>query len=122
MRPAGLEIPPGTERVLFQTRDSSRWAYSKHGFSSDFVALTEDGARWLVARGVRLVGIDGPSVASYNEGPAAHRALLSAGVVLVEGLNLENVAPGVYWLVCLPLRITGSEGAPARAILIDRLP
>ena len=114
-----LAIPRGTERVLFRTRNSDLWAQDTTTFHEDFVAIDEQGARWLIERGVRLVGIDYLSVAPYaNTGPT-HRTLLSAGVAPLEGLNLSGIAPGPYQLVCLPLRLDGIEGAPARAILID---
>jgi arylformamidase len=115
----GLAIPPGTERVLFQTRNSDRWARGEREFYKDFVAITEDGARWLVERGVRLVGVDYLSVGPFDEPVPTHQILLRAGVIAVEGLNLSGIAPGVYQLVCLPLKIAGSDGSPARAILIE---
>ena len=115
-----LPIPPGTGRVLFHTRNSDRWARGEREFSEDFVAITEDGARWLVARGVRLVGVDYLSVGSFDEGGPTHRILLSAGVIPFESLNLHGIPPGVYQFVCLPLKIVGIDGAPARAILIDQ--
>jgi arylformamidase len=115
----GLQIPSGTERVLFRTRNSERWARGAREFAEDFVAITEGGARWLVERGVRLVGIDYLSVGPFSAPAPTHRVLLRAGVILLEGLNLSGVAAGVYQLVCLPLRILGAEGAPARAILMD---
>ena len=116
----GLPIPPGTERVLFHTRNSDRWARDEREFSEDFVAITEDGARWLVAHGVRLVGVDYLSVGSFDEGGGTHRILLNAGIIPVESLNLHGIAPGTYQFVCLPLKIVGIDGAPARAILIDQ--
>jgi arylformamidase len=115
----GLAIPPGTERVLFRTCNSDRWARGEQEFDEGFVAITEDGARWLVEHGVRLVGVDYLSVAPFDEPVSTHQILLRAGVVAVEGLNLSGIAPGVYQLVCLPLKIAGSDGAPARAILIE---
>lgn len=116
---ATLPISPGTERVLFRTRNSDRWARGERDFAKDFVAVTEDGAHWLVARGIRLVGVDYLSVSPFGNSRPVHRALLCAGVVPVEGLNLSGIAPGVYQLVCLPLKIVGADGAPARAILIE---
>jgi arylformamidase len=115
-----LAIPPGTERVLFRTRNSDRWSRSEPEFDENFVAITEDGAHWLVERGVRLVGIDDLSVGPFDGPMATHLILLRAGVIAVEGLNLSGIAPGLYQLVCLPLKIAGSDGAPARAILIDQ--
>ena len=115
-----LSIPPGTERVLFHTRNSGRWARGECEFAEDYVAITEDGARWLVERGVRLVGVDYLSVAPFEATTPTHQVLLQAGVVIVEGLNLSSIAPGTYQFICLPLKIVGGDGAPARAILIDR--
>jgi arylformamidase len=115
-----LPIPPGTERVLFHTRNSDRWARGEREFSEDFVAITEDGAEWLAARGVRLVGVDYLSVAPFDEEAPTHRTLLNTGVIPVESLNLHGIPPGMYQFVCLPLKIVGSDGAPARAILIDQ--
>jgi arylformamidase len=115
-----LAIPPGTERLLLRTRNSERWARVESSFDRDFVAITEDGARWLVARGVRLVGVDYLSVGPFAETAPTHHVLLGAGIVAVEGLDLSEIAPGVYQLVCLPLKITDGDGAPARAILIGQ--
>jgi arylformamidase len=114
-----LAIPRGTERVLFHTRNSDRWARGEDEFWTDYVGISDDGARWLIERGVRLVGIDYLSIAPYEELVPPHRTLLGAGVIVVEGLDLSGVAPGVYRLVCLPLKVVGGDGAPARAILID---
>jgi arylformamidase len=69
-------------------------------------------------RGVKLVGVDYLSVAPYKQSRPVHEILLRAGVVIVEGLNLSEVSQGRYTLVCLPLKLAGSDGAPARAILI----
>jgi arylformamidase len=114
-----LDIPPGTERVLFRTRNSERWARGEEEFWTDYVGITDDGARWLIEQGVQLVGIDYLSVAPFDELVAPHRTLLGAGLIVVEGLDLSGVAAGVYQLVCLPLKVVGGDGAPARAILID---
>ncbi len=81
--------------------------------------LCEGAARALVARGVRLVGVDGLSVDAIDRPGPAHRVLLGAGVVVVEGLALAGVAPGSYTLICLPLRLVAGDGAPARAVLIE---
>jgi arylformamidase len=92
-------------------------------------ALTPDGARWLVEHGVRLVGADTLSIEPASIEPASidaagdtypvHRILLGSGMIIVEGLDLFGVTPGRYQLACLPLRIAGGDGAPARAVLID---
>jgi len=117
---ATLPIPSGTERVLFRTRNSELWARGERAFQEGFVAITEDGACWLIERGVRLVGVDYLSVAPFDDVTPTHRALLQAGIVPLEGLNLSGIEPGVYQLVCLPLKIVGSDGAPARTILIEQ--
>jgi len=115
---AGLNIPPGTHRLLLRTRNSTLWARGVIEFALDFVALTEDGARWLVASGVRLVGVDYLSVGPFDDPAPVHRVLLSAGVLIVEGLDLSRIETGAYCLVCLPLKLLAADGAPARAILI----
>ena len=115
---AGLDIPPGTERLLFRTKNSARWLMASPDFHTDFVAIAADGAQWLVAQGVRLVGMDYYSVAPYDALAPTHQILLRAGVVIVEGLNLIPVRPGPYTFICLPLKLKDADGAPARAILI----
>jgi arylformamidase len=113
------EISAEMKRVLFGTRNSHWWANGETEFQEDFVAITDDGAEWLVERGVQLVGVDYLSVAPYGDSEPTHKVLLRAGVVIVEGLNLSNVMRGFYDLYCLPLKIAGCDGAPARAILIQ---
>lgn len=112
------QIPPRTRRVLFKTRNSESWAKKDLVFNTDFVGLSEDGAEYLVRRGVKLVGMDYLSVAPYKKSRPTHERLLEAGVVIVEGLDLSEVSQGRYTLYCLPLKIANSDGAPARAILI----
>jgi arylformamidase len=114
-----LAIPPGSERVLFRTRNSDRWARGEREFFKGFVAITKDGARWLVSRGIRLVGVDYLSVGPFEDPVPTHQVLLQAGIIAVEGLNLSGIEPGLYHFTCLPLRIVGSDGAPARTILRD---
>lgn len=107
-------------RILLRTRNSARFA-ATGVFEEDFTYLAPDGAALLVERGVILVGVDALSVEQYHAGHhRAHDTLLRAGVAVVEGLALENVRPGEYELVCLPLRIAGCDGAPARVVLIRR--
>jgi arylformamidase len=112
------QIPPRTRRVLFKTRNSELWAGDKNDFQTDFVGLSEDGAEYLVRRGVKLVGMDYLSIAPFHKSRPTHERLLEAGVVVVEGLNLSEVDQGRYTIYCLPLKIANSDGAPARAILI----
>lgn len=113
------EITSAMKRILFGTSNSHLWARGETTFQEQFVAITEDGAEWLVERGVRLVGVDYLSVAPFGESEPTHKVLLRAGVVVVEGLNLANVVRGFYELYCLPLKIAGADGALARAILIQ---
>jgi arylformamidase len=113
------EITSEMKRVLFGTSNSHFWARGESQFQTDFVAITEDGAEWLVRRGIQLVGVDYLSVAPYGDSVPTHTVLLKAGVVVVEGLNLSNVMRGFYDLYCLPLKIADCDGAPARAILIQ---
>lgn len=110
------------DRLLFKTRNSPRcWRTDR--FVKDFVYLGEEAARWLVGRGVRTVGIDYLSVAGFDSDTVAiHATLLKAGIWIIEGLNLTNVRPGSYDLLCLPLKIAGGDGAPARALIRMRGP
>ncbi len=111
-------IPAGTERILFKTRNSSLWQRGEKNFQPDFVAVPVSGANWLADHAIRLVGIDYLSVSPYKDSVPTHRALLNAGLVILEGLDLSRVVPGVYTLYCLPLKLVGSDGAPARTILV----
>ena len=105
-------------RVLLRSRNSARFAASGV-FEEDFTFLAPDGPALLVERGVRFVGVDALSVEQYHAGHhRSHDVLLRAGVAVVEGLALENVTPGEYQVICLPLRIRGCDGAPARVVLI----
>lgn len=114
-----LALPPDTARLLFKTSNSQLWAGSHHEFYSDYVALTPQAAEWVVRKGIRLLGVDYLSVQRFTDAePLTHRLLLEAGVVIVEGLDLREVPPGCYQLICLPIKLVGSDGAPARAVLI----
>lgn len=116
-------VPEGAERLLLKSRNSG-WSASDTTFREDFVALHASAAEWCIARGVRLVGIDYLSIEPYGSGRKdhpVHRALLRAGVVIVEGLDLAGVEPGSYEVVALPLAVLGGDGAPARVALIEGL-
>ena len=107
-------------RVLLKTRMSGQLRQPR--FQEDFVYLTPDAATYLVQAGIKLVGIDYLSLEKYGSTDyAAHHVLLKAGVVIIEGLDLSDVEPGEYDMTCLPLRIVGADGAPARVILRTRL-
>jgi arylformamidase len=107
--------PEDAERVLFKTPNSELWAQNE--FPEEFAHLDGEGAQLLVDRGVKLVGVDWLSVGDE----AAHHILLGAGVVPVEGLDLRGIEPGDYFLVAAPLKIEGSDGAPARVLLVRGL-
>lgn len=114
---------PKAPRILFKTRNSRLWDDPLHHFTREIVAVGASAAKWCVHHGVRLVGIDyltiepqGPEKAGYP----THHTLLGAGVVIVEGLDLRAVAPGLYDVVCAPLKIAGGDGAPARVFLLER--
>jgi arylformamidase len=111
-----LEIPAGATRLLFKTPNSRLW--DRQEFSSDFLGVTNDAAATLVSIGVRLVGIDYLSLAPASDPAPPHLTLLKAGVIILEGIDLRAVEPGPYQLICLPLKIEGCEGAPARAVLL----
>lgn len=115
---AEANIPPRTRRVLFRTRNSEHWEKPSRTFNKNYVSLAVDGAEYLINRGVKLVGVDYLSVAPFSDVAPTHEALLEAGVVIVEGLNLSAVSQGRYTLYCLPLKLANSDGAPARAILV----
>jgi len=110
----------GTERVLFKTRNSVFWSEANPQFHTDFTYLDLPAAKWLVEQGIKLVGIDYLSIEKYaSEKHETHLALLSHGVVILEGLNLTGIAAGKYELICLPLRLRSNQGdgAPARVVL-----
>ena len=115
---AGLEH--GDTRVLFKTPNSTLWSEPHPAFPDTYVAVGAEGAAWLVAHGFRLVGVDFLSVEQRGSpGHPTHVTLLGAGVIVVEGLNLSGVEPGRYRLVCLPIKLLGGDGAPARAVLLE---
>lgn len=108
----------GHTRVLLKTRNSA--LLTRREFATDYTYLAPDGAAYLVDRGVQLVGIDYLSIEQFRSGHhRTHRTLLERQIVIVEGLQLGGVAPGVYDFICLPLRLAGMDGAPARAVLIE---
>ena len=115
-----LPLPADTQRLLIKTRNSELWDNPGHAFHHEFTALEPSAADWVVNRGLRLIGVDYLSVQRFHDkDPATHRILLAAGVVILEGLDLRNVQPGSYGLVCLPIKLKGCDGAPARTILIE---
>lgn len=104
------------ERVLLKTPNEQRWA--KGCFDENFHGISEEAAQWLVDHQVPLVGIDYLSADGYRaEGHPAHYVIMGQGIPILESLDLSNVSPGRYELIALPLKISGSEGSPVRAII-----
>ena len=105
------------ERILFRTVNSGR-AWKTDSFEEDYVYINPEAAVYLAGIGIQTVGVDYLSVGGFHFGNAeTHRALLGAGIWVIEGLNLEDVEPGDYEMICLPLKLVGADGAPARAVL-----
>jgi arylformamidase len=127
MRGVGDEIGPehlekldldGVERLLFRSDNSKLWRQKKVNFPDHYTAMTPEGAAWVAAHGIRLIGTDFLSIERKGApGHPTHVTLLKAGVIILEGLDLSSVEPGQYTLMCLPLKIVGGDGAPARAFL-----
>ena len=114
LHPHGLQRD---ERILFKTQNSAR-RWSTEGFMEDFVYVSQEAAQYLADCGIQTVGVDYLSVGGFRkDGEETHRALLEAGIWVIEGLDLSEVEPGEYELICLPIKIERSDGAPARAIL-----
>ncbi len=112
-------LPQNCQRILFKTRNSQYWAQGVKDFQPDFVGISEDAALFLVERGCQLVGLDYLSIAPYKNSRPTHEAFLKHNVIVVEGLDLSKVGEGYYSLFCLPIKLEGSDGAPARVVLID---
>jgi arylformamidase len=103
-------------RVLIKTSNSRLWGSPE--FNPDYVGVTEAGAKHLIGHGIKVLGVDYLSVEQFKQpGAPAHHVLLGGGTIVIEGLNLRDVEPGVYEMFCLPLRIVGADGAPARVVL-----
>jgi arylformamidase len=112
---AGIDFSEDV-RVLIKTSNSRLWGSPE--FHRDYAGVTEDGAKYLLEHGIKLVGVDYLSVEEFKKpGAPAHHILLGAGIIVIEGLNLRDVEPGIYEMFCLPLPVVGSDGAPARVIL-----
>jgi len=108
----------GVERVLVRTRNSG--FIREKEFHPDYTFIAPDAAELLATKGVKLVGVDYLSIEQFHSGHhKTHRTLLERGIVIVEGLDFSDVPAGDYTLYCLPLRIEGIDGAPARAVLIQ---
>jgi arylformamidase len=116
----GLAINEGTKRLILKTKNSASVTSNRAWRSPNgAVALTRNAARWIVNQNLSLIGIDSLSIATPSESATTHQILLEAGVIILEGLSLLGVLPGKYQLVCLPLKLSGAEASPARAVLIE---
>ena len=103
-------------RVLIKTPNSRLWGNPE--FHKEYIGIAESGARFLVDHGIKVVGVDYLSVEPFKKpGAPAHHLLLGGGAIVIEGLNLRDVEPGIYDMLCLPLRVVGADGAPARVLL-----
>jgi len=115
-------VPADAIRVLLKTSNSALWQNDVREFRRDFVALAVDAAQWIAQRDICLLGIDYLSVEGPGSpGHTVHHTLLEAGVVIVEGLDLSPLHAGWYNFCCLPLKVAGGDGAPARALAIGPL-
>ena len=112
-----IEFQKGIKNILFKTDNERYWNQTVHNFEEDYCALSPEGAQYLVNKGIQLVGIDYLSIQRYHDPIDTHTILLENEVVILETINLSLVNPGVYKLICLPLKIDGIEGCPVRAIL-----
>jgi arylformamidase len=108
-------------RIGTETRVLLRTSFSKeHAFCNPYPSLGLDAAEYLVANGVRCVGIDSPSIESYNCDGSVHRFLLTHGCTIIELLDLTGVPEGDYEMIALPMKLVGLDGGPARVVLISR--
>jgi arylformamidase len=114
---AGLNIANEPKRLIFKTSNSHYWDLDTDEFQTGFVGIDLSGSEELVKRGIKLVGIDYLSASPYKISKPTHDELLGAGMVIIEGLDLRNVKTGLYKLICLPMKLHGADGAPARVVL-----
>jgi arylformamidase len=111
-------IPAGIERLILKTTNSALWRSSPAAFVERYVALSLDAAGWIVERGIRLVGIDYLSIGGMaTTNTETHQLLLGSDVLIVEGLDLQEIEAGPYELLCFPLKVHDGDGAPARVAL-----
>ena len=114
---SSLNIEEKTERLLLKTRNSRYWDERVDVFQTKFLAVDMNGSQELVRRGIKLIGIDYLSISPFKISKPTHDVLLAANMVILEGLDLREVSGGFYNLYCLPLKLFGADGAPARVIL-----
>ncbi len=102
--------------ILLKTKNSF-----DEGFNFDFIYVTEDAAHYLVEIGISGVGIDSLGIERAQEGHPTHRALMSNGIIIMEGLQLKDIESGQYFMVAAPLKIQGTDASPARVLLLDQM-
>lgn len=110
-------VPTNCKKLLIKTDNQFYWESELEDFQEDFASIDSTGAKWIIERGIHLVGIDYLSIQRFYDGPETHQILLENEVVIVETLDLRNVDQGWFELICLPMKIKGLEGSPVRAIL-----
>lgn len=113
-------IPKSCKKLILKTDNQKYWKQNLTEFQEDFSSIDASGAKWIVEKGIHLIGIDYLSIQRFNDGPETHQILLKNEIIIVETLNLEYVSQGWYYLICLPLKIEGLEGSPVRALLITK--
>jgi len=113
-----LNFQDGIDRILFKTSNSVYWETDPFSFNKEYVAINSEGAMYLADMDLRLIGVDYFSVSPYDDLKQPHMILLDRGIVLLENIDLRQVVPGTYELICLPMKIIGTDGAPVRAVLI----
>ena len=113
-----LDFQDEIDRILFKTSNSIYWETDPFSFNKEYVAINSEGAEYLANMDLRLVGVDYFSVSSYDDLKQPHLILLECGIILLENIDLRQVVPGIYQLICLPLKIIDTDGAPVRAVLI----
>ena len=114
-----LNFQDGIDRILFKTLPPIYLDTDPFPFNKDYVAINSEGAMYLADMDLRLIGVDHFSVSSYDDLKQPHMILLDRGIVLLENIDLRQVVPEIYKLICLPMKIIGTDGAPVRAILIE---
>lgn len=113
-----INLDPTVDRILFKTSNSDYWENDPYSFNRKYVALNTDGAQYLADLGIRLVGVDYFSVSAYDDLISPHVILLERRIVLLENIDLRQAVPGIYTLICLPIKLIGTDGAPVRAVLM----
>ncbi len=107
------------KRIIFKTQNSKKKLLSKKNFTKNYVYITKDGAKYLAAKKIKLIGIDYLSIEDYNsKNSYAHKIITKNDIIILETLDLSKVIPGKYLLIALPIKLYGTDGAPARIVLI----